>query len=81
MALMHEPTIAGSNVTGVYSEQRVLGELAEAFFQRFKVDISLQWTELAVGVDVDVVEIAVRRARQFILGHVAIADAPAAQCR
>jgi len=81
MALVYEPTIAGSNITGVYSEQRVLGELAEAFFQRFEVDIRLQWTELPEGVDVDVVEIAVRRARELILGHVAIAAVPGALCR
>lgn len=43
---MHEPAIAGSNITDEYSEQRVLGEFAEAFFQRFKVHIRLNGTEM-----------------------------------
>lgn len=62
VALVHEAAIACSDITCIYSEGRVLSQFAEAFFQRFKVDVSLQGTELAKGVDVDIVEIAVCRA-------------------
>jgi hypothetical protein len=41
----------------------------------------LQGTELAKGVDIDIVEIAVCRAREIILAHVAIAALPVGQYR
>jgi hypothetical protein len=62
MALVYKPAITRSHMTGVYAEQRVLGKLAEAFFHRPEIGVSLQDTKLVEGVDVDAVKIAVRRA-------------------
>ena len=56
---MNESSIAGAHITGVYAQERILGELGKAILQRFEIDICLQRSELAERVDVYIAEIAV----------------------